>query len=157
MTTAVWSYKHSTLGADGVCAEWIEVGKVFPVGDGSYLTGAGYYDDIVEVAHWLNNGAKEDSKPAIADRQDDPKDSDFIYVEKDGTAYWLTCPFLRKIKITNKFYAVGSGAGYALGALEAGATVEESLAIAAKYDPDTGSKYKTIKIEKATAKKKGPG
>ncbi len=151
MTTAVWSYKHGILGADCLCNSWVEVGKIFPLRDGSYLTGAGYYDDIVEVAKWLNDGAKEDSKPTLADRGDDARDSDFIYVERDGTAYWLTCPFLRKVRITNQFYAIGSGAAYALGALAAGATVRQALAIAAQYDPDTGKKCRVVAIKKAPA------
>lgn len=152
MTTAVWSYKHMTLGADRQCATWIDVGKVFPLRDGSYLAGAGYYDDILEVAKWLNEGGDEDEKPNIPGKDDD-KDSDYILVEPDGTAYWLTSPYLRKVKITNEFYAVGSGSRAALGALYAGATVEEALSIAAKLDNYTGPVFNTVKIEKAPTKK----
>ena len=154
MTTAIWSYKHNTLGADNQCGGWVEVGKIFPLADGSYLTGAGFYDDIVEVAAWLAAGAKEEDKPSLGSRGDD--DSDFIYVGKDGTAYWLTCPFLRKVRIVNKYYAIGSGGAFALGALEAGATVEQALAIAAKYDPHTGKTNRTVEIKKApTPKRRG--
>lgn len=153
MTTAVWSYKHMTLGADRQCGGGLDVGKIFPVGENTYLTGAGYYDDIVEVAKWMSEGAKEEKKPDIAGRAEEGKDSDFLLVE-NGVAYWLTTPFLRKVEVTNEFIALGTGRRYALGALEAGATVEEALAIAAKYDEYTGTECNMTEIKKAPATKK---
>ena len=45
-------------------------------------------------------------------------------------------------------YAVGSGAKFALGALNAGATPERAVEIAAKYDPSTGGDIKSEFIRK---------
>lgn len=155
MTTAVWSAKHGQLGADKLISGWLTGGKIFAVGHGAYLTGAGFYDDIVEVAKWLKEGGKEDNKPTLAERDDAAKDSDFILVESNGKAYWLTCPFLRKVEITDQYYAVGTGAVAAMAALEAGATVHRALAIAAKYDNETGTKTTVISIpEKKPVKKR---
>jgi hypothetical protein len=39
------------------------------------------------------------------------------------------------------FYGVGSGSSLALGALEAGAGIEQALEIASKHDPYTGAPY----------------
>jgi len=39
------------------------------------------------------------------------------------------------------FYGVGSGSSLAIGALEAGATLEEALIIASKHDPYTGEPF----------------
>lgn len=154
MTTALWSAKHRQLGADKLVDSWITAGKIFPLKSGGYVTGAGYYDDIVEVAKWMDEGSKEDNKPTLADRDEDAKDSDFIYVDKEGTPYWLTSPFLRMIPIQETFYAVGSGGLIALGALEAGATVARALQIAAKYDPATGTKHSIISFPQPPEKSK---
>jgi hypothetical protein len=146
MTTALWSGKHGVLAADNHSGSWMNVGKVFELPEGCYLTGAGYMDDMFEVALWLKDGGKENKKPTLADRGEDNKDTDFIYVEADGTAYWLTSPWLRKVPILNTFYAIGTGDKLALAALEAGATPAMAMKIAAKYDPDTGPKATLVKF-----------
>jgi len=46
------------------------------------------------------------------------------------------------------FYGVGSGSGYAIGALHAGATVEQALSIAAKNDAFTSAPFIYIEQEK---------
>jgi ATP-dependent protease HslVU (ClpYQ) peptidase subunit len=45
-------------------------------------------------------------------------------------------------------YAIGSGAAYAIGALEAGATPTEAVEIASRNDVMTGLPTQTIKQEK---------
>jgi len=46
------------------------------------------------------------------------------------------------------FYGVGSGSGYAIGALHAGATVEQALSIAAKNDAFTSAPFIYFEQEK---------
>lgn len=145
MTTAVWSGKHGQLGADKQAGTWMTVGKIFPIEGQGYLTGAGYYDEIVEVARWLNAGSKEEDKPVVESTTGDC-DTDFIFVDLKGNAFWFTSPYLRMVPIVEQYYAVGSGSLAALGALEAGATVRQALAIACKYDEATGSKYSIVDI-----------
>lgn len=47
----------------------------------------------------------------------------------------------------NGFYAVGSGANYALGALEAGATPKKAVKIAAQYDAGTNKDVREVSLK----------
>lgn len=156
MTTAIWSGKHGQLGADKQAATWMTVGKIFPIEGQGYLTGAGYYDDLVEVARWIGLGSNEDTKPELPEGEEREDNTGFIFVDLKGSAFWLTTPFLRMVPVTEQYFAVGSGAVPAMAALEAGATVRQALAIACKYDECTGSKYSIVdippKVKKAIAK-----
>lgn len=147
MTTCVWSYKHSELGADRLSTDGLTVNKVFRFKNGSCLTGAGYIDDVAEVAYWISKGCKESSKPDLSGRDTD-KDSDFLLIDSAGVAYWLTCPFLRRVEVTDTFFTLGSGAQYAMGALEAGATPSEALAIAARHDQATGHDFDIVTFKR---------
>jgi ATP-dependent protease HslVU (ClpYQ) peptidase subunit len=46
---------------------------------------------------------------------------------------------------TNKFYGIGSGANYGIGALMAGATIRKAIEISAELDVYTGGKIQIIK------------
>jgi ATP-dependent protease HslVU (ClpYQ) peptidase subunit len=52
------------------------------------------------------------------------------------------------VRTADGFYAVGSGADLALGALAAGAKPTEAIAIASKYDWGTNSDAKELKLDK---------
>lgn len=49
--------------------------------------------------------------------------------------------------ITDPFYAIGSGAAAALGAMHKGASAVEAVRIAMKIDSQTGGSVKTIKVD----------
>lgn len=55
------------------------------------------------------------------------------------------------LDITGKQYALGSGAPYALGAMLAGKTAAEAVAIAAVLDPNTGLPIETINVSDVVA------
>lgn len=52
------------------------------------------------------------------------------------------------VRSANGFYAVGSGASLALGALSAGASPTEAVRIASLYDGATNSDVKELKVDK---------
>jgi len=58
------------------------------------------------------------------------------------------------LPIRDKFYAGGSGGDIALGALAMGATPEEAVRIASKYDVYTGGKVQIVYSKKWKEKKK---
>ena len=68
----------------------------------------------------------EDSAPKIDVLQLHPKNGIFLWVNGDLPE-----------KVDEPFYAVGSGAAYAVGAMSHGATHKEALEIAAKWDSST--------------------
>lgn len=115
-----------------------DVPKVIRLDDGSIIGAAGNPAHLPKVAAWLNGGRKTEW-PVI------PKDGDdgfiglhltvdgLFMIDKDGG---FTRP--------NMPVAVGSGAGIAVGALEAGASVRQAIEIACKHDVWTGG---TIMVE----------
>jgi hypothetical protein len=73
-----------------------------------------------------------DRKKRAPDRADE-KDWEAIVATKGGAEVWDAA--LRPVPVTDKFYAIGSGATLAIGAMEAGATAREAAAIACRRDP----------------------
>lgn len=70
----------------------------------------------------------------------------------DGYFFWnetahITGPF------REPFFAVGTGAKYALGALEAGGSIEDAFRAASKYDYFSDSVFRTFGLENAPAPK----
>lgn len=51
------------------------------------------------------------------------------------------------IEVVEPFHAIGSGEGYAIGALASGASVKEAIQIASKKDPYTGLGVKVFSIK----------
>ena len=56
------------------------------------------------------------------------------------------CALSLVIQIADSFSAVGSGAPYALAAMECGYSAQGGVAVASKFDPDTGGKIITKQI-----------
>lgn len=146
MTTVTWRRRDGEIGADRQCDTWIEVGKLFYLKDGSVIAGAGHYDEIVEVVAWLKAGGRLANKPALDAGAD--TSTEFLLATPDGRAYWLTSPYLRKVEILEDFFAIGSGKFIALGAMEMGATVEQAVRAACKFDESTGKGVNVIRVKK---------
>lgn len=144
MTTAVW--RAGVIAADRLIDEWQEVGKLFRLKSGAVLTGAGGFDDIVEVAAWLDRGGKDDDKPDLSKDAGDDR-TEFILAKPDGSAYWLT-RFLRLVRINEPYAAVGSGKQYALAAFVMGARPKRAIEVAMKFDPQTGKGIDVIRVKK---------
>lgn len=145
MTTVVW--RAGVIAADRLMDDWQEAGKLFRLKSGAVLSGAGNYDDIVEVARWFDGGAKEDDKPVLV--ADEDKGTDFIVAMPDGTACWLTSPFLRLVKINEPYAAIGSGKSFALAAFAMGARPKRAIEVARMFDPNTGKGIDVIRVKKA--------
>lgn len=141
MTTVAW--KSGQLAADKKLDQWMTTCKIFKLPNGAYLSGAGLFDDIVEIAAWFAAGCPPETNPDCSEDS-----TDLLLMEADGSCYWLTDPFLRKMKITEGYYAVGSGAKYAIGAMAAGKSAKDAVLIAAKHDPDTGNGVDVVKVRK---------
>lgn len=147
MTTVAFDGK--TLAADRRMGGYMNVGKIFKLPDGSLLAGAGYYDQIVEVATWLTLGRDEAQRPGLPDG----RESEFIWITPKGVAHWLTWPWLRPVRINEAFAAAGSGSQFALGAMAAGASAKRAVEIASKYDEATGKGVDVVEIVKPAKRK----
>jgi hypothetical protein len=141
MTTIAW--KNGQLAADKRLDQWMTTCKIFKLPDGSHIAGAGMFDDVIEVAAWFSAGCPPETKPQYAE-----DNTDLLLMSPDGACYWLTDPFLRKQKVAEEYYAIGSGAKYALGAMAAGKSAKEAVLIASRYDPDTGNGVDVVRSRK---------
>ena len=113
--------------------------KIDRIGD-TLVGTSGDYAAGVRFLDWLKAGGKG-RRPKL--------DKDFrglklskegiFYVDGDDTT-WMP--------IGTPYYAVGSGAHYALGALEMGADPKQAVKIAMEYDPYTGGKVTVIPLNK---------
>ena len=144
MTTVVW--RSPFLAADRQVGEVHSARKIFDVGGGSYIAGAGYYDQAFEVAEWWRAGCKRDALPTFP--EDNEKGSDLLLVKPDGSAYWLTWPYLRPVPVAEQFVAVGSGSEYALGALAMKATAKRAVEVAIQFDPQSGKGVDVVRVVK---------
>lgn len=84
-----------------------------------------------------------------------PYDFDFealVYMKDTEKVYKVAfykswdCALSSVIPIADSFAAVGSGAPYALAAMECGYSAHGGVAVASKFDPDTGGKIITKQL-----------
>jgi hypothetical protein len=141
VTTVAW--KNGQLAADKKLDQWMTTCKIFKLPNGAHLSGSGNFDDIIEIAAWFNAGCPPESIPQYSG-----DDTDLLIMEADGSCYWLTDPFLRKMKITEAYYAIGSGSKVALGAMAAGKSAKDAVIIASKHDVNTGNGVDIVKVRK---------
>lgn len=71
----------------------------------------------------------------------EPKDVDTDIIIVNGKEIILLDRFWEPMVIDEPFYAAGSGASYALGAMHAGAAPMKAMEIAAQLDPFTGGPF----------------
>lgn len=73
-------------------------------------------------------------------------DSEFTCLVLDEDGLWEFDNYCRAEPITEEFYAIGSGAKVALGAMHHGASAREAVEIAKLVDPYTGGEVKTMEL-----------
>lgn len=76
------------------------------------------------------------------------RDADIEVLVWDGKKLLSFDGWCRSEEITEAFYAIGSGAKAALGAMHMGATSREAVEIAAKIDPYTGGDIVEMNLER---------
>lgn len=99
---------------------------------------SGDFQAGVRFLEWYKAGSKG-RKPKLA------KDFRAIRLNKTGI-YIIDGDDTTWVKVDADLYAIGSGAHYAIGAMEMGATPEKSVSIAAKHDGYTGGPITTLEL-----------
>lgn len=105
---------------------------------GSIYGGAGNLEQILKMFEWFKN---PDMKP---DWKFQP-DFEILELSPDGLFVWGS--EMIAVPVGMPYYAIGSGAHYALGALECGAPPEEAIRVAHKFDPYTGRELQVHKLK----------
>ena len=131
MTTI--AYRDGIMAADTGCFNdglyEGEVEKIWPLTDIGILGCCGEYGAILKVVEWLENGGKADGKPRLS------RDSEFagLLVNQSNEVFHYQIG-MRALRIDADFHAIGSGRKIAVGAMAAGASAEQAIEIACRYD-----------------------
>jgi hypothetical protein len=89
---------------------------------------------------WLKSGADR------AEWKGDPPDVRALMVKLDGTLWLADCSLVFSGPITAEFYAIGSGADFALGAMSHGADAEHAVGVAIALCPHCGGPIHTVDL-----------
>lgn len=142
MTTIV--YRDGVLAADSLATmgdtkihgRYMKIRRI-----GTHLVGtAGSVADSENFINWLKHGEEGDLPPK--------GNYSALIVDPRGRVREIENGSVLPVPRGAKFFAIGSGAPYAMGALYAGASAAEAVKIAAKIDTNTGLPVKTLKIDK---------
>lgn len=141
MTTIAWSAKTNTLAADSRIvggALMFDAEKTSVLEDGTVLACYGTYQDSMELVQWWNDGADPASWPPR--QRCDPPVAGLVVITNKGKCMWFEGGPVPMRSEGSKFLAWGSGADFAMGAMAMGATPEQAVAIAARFNNETGGK-----------------
>lgn len=142
MTTVVALLDPPTIAADtggtepgGVC---FSVSKVFALRDLGMLCGfSGDLTAGLQFRSWIEGGEKPDIE------------GDFSGIVVTRNQITLFEPALVPIPILNRHYAIGSGAGVALGYLEASRDARGAVKAAMRWDSSTHGRIEVIRLATA--------
>lgn len=121
------------------------------VAKGSIWGAAGDVDMCQRFKNWTLGKGK---RPTTADPEDkDASKIEVLQLSAKGLFLWNgdSSPDA----VNEAFYAIGSGAGYAVGAMSRGASLEEALQIAAKWDANTRFPINTLTLAELPKRKRG--
>lgn len=132
MTTIVVSRKQQMMVSDSLCTGQVNVRvqKVFDV-DGQLVGFAGHAMHGLKFVEWLKHGT---APQFVYDRDENTFDA--VVLNDDGLFYYDR--ELIAQEILDDVFAIGSGSHYALGAIDAGASLIKAVEIAAGRDDGTG-------------------
>lgn len=118
--------------------------------------GAGSSASLSQFKLWTQGRAKRPEFPKPEGESEDEATASLQVLQlhpKNGIFLWINAdiPDL----VDEPFYAIGTGAGYAVGAMSKGATPEEALEIAAKWDTGTRLPGHVITVADLAPDKRG--
>ena len=143
MTTIAASLVHKEIAADSMCSgtdTFYEVEKLRR-GKLSVYGAAGDWDKILKFYDALETKGDLDSEC----------DVEVLELRADGI--WIYESTIIPARIKNNFYAIGTGAGYAIAAMHLGKSPREAVEIAALYDPGTRGPIDVMKLGGSRGKK----
>ena len=74
-------------------------------------------------------------------------ETDFSVLIWDGKKLLHAGPFMRITPVNEEYYAAGSGACYAITALDCGKSAAQAVQMAIKRDPNSGGRIVTMRLE----------
>jgi len=150
VTTIAFSRKHRQVAADSwntdSAGAKFTVDKIDVLPDSRVFLGSGHLLPIGKVRQWSLGGLQDLDRPEFGELFcDDRANFTFscLVISADGTTAMLIDDEMQPQQVFDDFLAIGSGAAYAIGAMEQGATPAEAVFIASRHDGNTGGPIKT--------------
>lgn len=125
----------------GECKIWVAKGSIWGA--------AGDVCNCLAFKTWTLSKGK---RPVVRDPED-PESStlEVLQLSPKGLFLWVNDSLADPVK--EPFYAIGSGGGYAIGALSMGAKLEQAVEVAAKWDSNTRLPFDMLRL--ADVRKRG--
>lgn len=144
MTTVAASLDFMEIAADSMCSgdDVHYLVEKLRCGKNSAYGACGDWDKILKFYNALESKGELDS------------DCDIEVLEIRNDGLWVYEGTIIPARIKNRFYAIGTGAGYAIAAMHLGKSPKEAVAIAALFDPGTGGPIDVLKVEEKRGVKK---
>lgn len=132
MSVAVWDGKTLAADSQAVCAGTrSRLRKIVKSPDGFLAAGVGTVSSFIPWLRWVQAGMPPEEQPTSL------KDATVIIVEPRGRAFLFEGSATR-MPLTERKWAIGSGADYALGAMAVGADAAQAVRAACRYNVDCG-------------------
>lgn len=150
MTTIIADRRTLCMYSDSLCT-WgdssFSIKKIQKIGQSLWGI-SGDMDNGFKFLEWVKAGGKDD-----ADLSDDEFDA--LELTREGIFVWGRQ--LVRLSVREDYFSIGSGSAFALGAMAHGATPQEAIQIAARWDTGTRPPIEMLKLGRATGGNHGTG
>lgn len=145
MTTIAFSRRDGMIASDSrntdSAGAVFSVAKIERLRDGRYFLGSGHLLTIGMARKWAEAKFSEAKRPDFGVLFCDDADNfsfSCLVISKDGQRAVLVDDEMQPQPVSDDLLAIGSGAAYAIGAMEAGLTPEDAVGIAIMHDGNSG-------------------
>jgi hypothetical protein len=152
MTTCLYDRREKIIVADTQNTDRVgaiyRTHKIERLKDGRYFLGSGHCHTIGLMRRWAEKKFAETARPECGVLLSDVDEyaATCLVISEDGEEVWLVDDEMEPMVIDDYYIAIGSGASYAMGALDAGASACAAVAIAANRDPSTSAPYDIVRL-----------
>lgn len=104
---------------------------------------------------WLRAGQKKNARDLQYKQMKDGESDNFqaLQIRPDNKIVLWETPWI-PIELEVSMFGIGSGSSYALGAMSAGATLEQAIKIASQWDEATGSEVQILTLDQVKRTKR---
>ena len=152
MTTCLYDRRTKTVVADTQNTDRsgaiYRTHKIERLKDGRVFLGSGHCNTIGQMRRWAEKNFAETHRPDFGVLLSDLDEygSSCLIISKDGEEVLLVDDEMEPLEVNDDYIAIGSGASFAIGAMDAGAEAQAAVAIAAQRDPSTSGPFDVIRI-----------
>lgn len=146
MTTIAASLDHQMIAADTRCSTdgWMVNVSKLRTGPNTAFGAAGQWEQVLKFYAALEQNSDLATECEVDVLEIRP---DALYLYNSS----LTC-----YPIKERFWAIGTGSGYAIAAMYLGKDPIEAIRIAALFDPNTGGEIETLRLPNDKTPSKRP-